>query len=98
MSQLTNVNNIEIPSERIEQFQTDFRGELITPGDPSYEQARRIWNASIDKHPGLIARCTGVADVIVAVNFARENELLVAVRAGGHNVGGRAVCDNGIVI
>jgi FAD/FMN-containing dehydrogenase len=98
MSRLTNVNNIEIPNERIEQFQTTFRGELIQPGDPSYEQARRIWNASIDKHPGLIARCTGVADVIAAVNFARENELLVAVRAGGHNVGGRAVCDNGIVI
>jgi hypothetical protein len=98
MNQLTSIKNIEIPTERIEQFQTAFRGQLIRPGDPSYDDARRIWNASIDKYPGLIARCTGVADVIAAVKFARENELLVAVRAGGHNVGGRAVCDNGIVI
>jgi hypothetical protein len=93
MNQLTSIKNIEIPTERIEQFQTAFRGQLIRPGDPSYDDARRIWNASIDKYPGLIARCTGVADVIAAVKFARENELLVAVRAGGHNVGGRAVCD-----
>ena len=59
---------------------------------------RGIWNASIDKHPGIIARCSGVADVVAAVNFARKNELLVAVRGGGHNVGGRALCDDGIVI
>src|ERR1700719_684394 len=66
--------------------------------DFGYEKARRIWNASIDKHPGIIARCGSVADVIAAMNFARESELLVAVRGGGHNVSGRAVCDDGIVI
>lgn len=98
MSKLSSRKGIEVTNERIEQFHTTFRGELIRPGDAAYEEARRIWNASVDKRPGLIARCTGVADVIAAVNFARENELLVAVRAGGHNVGGRAVCDNGIVI
>ena len=82
----------------IKRFQATFRGEAIQPADLGYESARRIWNASIDKRPGIIARCGGVADVIAAVNFARENELLVAVRGGGHNVGGRALCDDGIVI
>jgi hypothetical protein len=84
--------------DRIEQFRATFRGEVIQPGDSDYEMARKIWNASIDKHPGIIARCSGVADVVVAVNFARENDLLVAVRGGGHNVAGRALCDDGIVI
>jgi hypothetical protein len=71
---------------------------VIQPDDLRYETARKIWNASIEKHPGLIARCSGVADVIAAVNFARDNDLLVAVRGGGHNVGGKALCDKGIVI
>ena len=84
--------------DRIEQFQSAFGGEVICPGDVEYEAARRIWNASIDRHPGVIARCSGLSDVVAAVNFARENELLVAVRGGGHNVAGRALCDDGIVI
>ena len=71
---------------------------MIQPADFAYEKARKIWNASIDKHPGIIARCAGIADVMAAVNFARENGLLVAVRGGGHNVSGRALCDDGIVI
>jgi hypothetical protein len=82
----------------IKAFQNDFRGQVIQPGDASYDTARRIWNASIDKHPGLIARCLGAADIIHAVKFARANDLLVAVRSGGHNVAGRALCDDGIVI
>jgi FAD binding domain-containing protein/berberine-like enzyme len=82
----------------VEAFQSNFRGLIILPPDPGYDTARRIWNASIDKHPGLIARCSGVADVVSAVTFARANNLLVAVRSGGHNVGGRALCDDGIVI
>jgi FAD/FMN-containing dehydrogenase len=82
----------------IESFKADFRGQVILPGDDQYDAARRIWNASIDKHPGLIARCSGTADVIQAVKFARTNDLLVAVRGGGHNVGGRATCDDGIII
>jgi FAD/FMN-containing dehydrogenase len=82
----------------IEQFRATLRGEVIQPGDSGYEMARKIWNASIDKHPGIIARCSGVADVVAAVNFARKNDLLVAVRGGGHNVAGRALCDDGIVI
>ena len=75
-----------------------FRGELFRPGDASYDQARRIWNASIDKHPAVIARCSGIADIVAAIGFAREKNLLAAIRGGGHNVGGRALCDDGIVI
>jgi len=75
-----------------------FRGSLVHPEDPSYDEARSIWNGMIDKHPALIARCAGVADVIDAVRFAGENGLAVAVRGGGHNVAGNAVCDDGIVL
>src|SRR5258705_1892629 len=97
-SKLKNNKGMVVGHDRIERFQAAFRGEVIQPGDSGYETARKIWNASIDKHPGIIARCAGVADVVAAVNFARENELLVAVRGGGHNVSGRALCDDGIVI
>jgi FAD/FMN-containing dehydrogenase len=96
--ELKDTNGIVVDQNRIKRFQAAFRGEMIQPGDFSYEKARKIWNANIDKHPGIIARCAGVADVIAAVSFARENELLVAVRGGGHNVSGRALCDGGIVI
>lgn len=68
------------------------------PGDARYASARRVWNGMIDKRPAVIARCTGVADVVSAMRYARENNLLVAVRGGGHNVAGNAVCDDGIVI
>src|SRR5271166_3007649 len=97
-SELKNTKGMVVNHDRIERFKAAFRGEVIQPGDSGYETARKIWNASIDKHPGIIARCSGVADVVAAVNFARENELLVAVRGGGHNVAGRALCDDGIVI
>jgi len=82
----------------VQKFKASFRGELIRPGDSGYDEARKIWNGMIDKHPALIARCTGAVDVINAVNFARANKQLVAVRGGGHNVAGNAVCDGGIVI
>jgi FAD/FMN-containing dehydrogenase len=76
----------------------NFRGELIRPGDDGYDAARAVFNSMIDRHPAVIARCTGVADVIAAVNFARDNELVVAVRGGGHSVPGYAVCEGGIVV
>jgi FAD binding domain len=98
LRELKNTKGMVVGQDRIERFQAAFRGEVIQPADFGYEKARKIWNASIDKHPGIIARCAGVADVKAAVNFARENELLVAVRGGGHNVSGRALCDDGIVI
>jgi FAD/FMN-containing dehydrogenase len=75
-----------------------FRGQLIPPGDSRYDAARAVWNGAIDRHPGLVARCTGAADVRAAVRCAREHDLLVAVRGGGHNVAGTAVCDGGLVI
>jgi FAD binding domain/Berberine and berberine like len=82
----------------IEAFRRGFCGQVLLPGDTGYDSARRIWNASIDKHPGLIARCSEAADVVRAVKFSRANNLLVAVKSGGHNVAGRALCDDGIVI
>jgi len=75
-----------------------FNGQIFEPEDAGYDEARRIWNASVSKRPRLIARCSGLADVIAAVNFARTNNLLTAIRGGGHNVGGRALCDDGVVI
>lgn len=84
--------------DTLQGFKDGFRGETILPSDDGYDDARTVWNGMIDKHPTIIAHCTGVADVIDAVNFARENALLVAVRGGGHNVAGSAVCDDGIVI
>jgi FAD/FMN-containing dehydrogenase len=75
-----------------------FRGELLLPTSPGYDTARRIWNGAIDRHPARIARCTGAADVVAAVRFARERNLVVAVRSGGHGVAGHALCDDGLVI
>jgi FAD/FMN-containing dehydrogenase len=74
------------------------RGELIQPGDANYDSARRLYNGMIDKRPGLIARCVDVADVQTAVNFAREHDLLLAVRGGGHNGAGLGSCDDGLVV
>jgi FAD/FMN-containing dehydrogenase len=82
----------------IAEFKQSLRGELIQLGDKNYDEARKVYNAMIDRRPGLIARCVDVADVITAVNFGRENNLLVSVRGGGHNAGGLGVCDNGLVI
>ncbi len=79
-------------------LQDGFRGELLRPQDPGYEDARQVWNGSINRFPALIARCAGVADVIAAVKFARDNGLLVAVRGGGHSFPGLSVCDGGLVI
>jgi hypothetical protein len=80
------------------ELSSSFAGELVTPGHPTYEERRRIWNGSIDRRPNLIARCVGVADVIDAVRCARRHGLLVAVRSGGHSYPGLSVCDSGMVI
>ena len=75
-----------------------FGGELLRDGDPGYDESRTVFNASIDRRPALIARCTGVADVIAAVGFAREQGLTVSVRGGGHSVAGHAVVEGGLTI
>src|SRR5437660_12722943 len=82
----------------VEQFKASLRGELIQPGDPGYYEARKVYNGMIDKRPRMIARCSDVADVISCVNFARENDILLAVRGGGHNGAGWAVADEALVI
>jgi len=82
----------------VEELAASLRGELVRPGDASYDEHRKVWNGSIDRSPGLIARCAGVADVRAAVRFARERDLLVAVRGGGHSFPGLSVCDDGMLI
>lgn len=82
----------------IDDFKASLNGPLLRPGEPGYDDARKIWNGMIDRRPALIARCHGVVDVINSVNFARNHELLVAVRGGAHNVAGNAVCDGGLMI
>ena len=82
----------------IRDLRASLRGQLLQPGDPGYDTARKVDNAMIDRRPALIARCAGVADVLATVRVARKHEVLVSVRAGGHNVAGNAVCDDGLVI
>lgn len=83
---------------QVRAFAARLGGQLIRPGDEAYDEARAVWNGMIDRYPALIARCAGVDDVVASVNFARENELPVAVRGGGHNVAGHGTCDGGLVI
>ena len=85
-------------SHDTQQFRQTFRGDVIAPDDPRYDQARRVWNAMIDKRPALIARPRNAADVQAALAFARANDLAVAVRGGAHSIAGRGTCDDGLVI
>lgn len=82
----------------LETLRSAFRGELILPADPGYEEARRVWNGAVDRRPALVARCTGTADVVAAVRFARGEGLEIAVRGGGHSVAGHGTVDGGLVI
>ena len=82
----------------IEKLGQALRGRLIQASDQEYNDLRKVWNGMIDKRPALIAQCAHEDDVVRAVNFARDNNLLVAVRGGGHNVAGFSTCDDGLVI
>lgn len=92
----TMVKRVEAP--KVQALAPTLRGELIQPGDPNYDTARKVYNGMIDKHPALIVRAADVADVIRAVNFARDNRLTLAVRGGGHNAAGLGIVDDGLVI
>lgn len=87
-----------LPGAAVEEFKQQMRGQVLCGGDDGYNEARQVWNGLIDRRPAMIAQCTGTADVIGAVNFARTHDLLVSVRGGGHNVAGSAVCDGGLMI
>ena len=92
----TAVENLEV--SKIEEFASQLRGEIVMPSNEYYNETRKVYNGMIDKSPALFAMCVDVADVMAAVNFGRDNNLLIAVRGGGHNGGGLGICDNGLVI
>ena len=100
MIAITTLDNsqISLDDETLQAFESAVRGEVLTAEHSGYDEARGIFNAMIDKRPALIVCCTGVADVIQCVNFARENRLLTAIRGGGHGIAGNAVCDGGLMI
>src|SRR5258706_1017776 len=88
----------KLTQDQADAFRGALRGDFATPGTPGYDEARTIWNAMIDRRPAAIARCRGAADVVQAVRLAREQDLVVAVRGGGRNIAGNAVCDGGLMI
>lgn len=91
-------NRIVLPDNIIREFEAGLSGRLVRRNDENYDEYRAVWNGMVDKRPALIARCTTENDVLAAINFARRHNLLIAVRGGGHNVAGTAVCDGGLVI
>jgi hypothetical protein len=91
-------STVTVAAGAVEAFAAGLRGRVLDAAAEGYDEARAIWNAMVDRRPGLIVRCRGVADVIHAVRFAREHAALVAVRGGGHNIAGTALCDGGLVI
>ena len=88
----------KLSSSSLDDLKASARGQVLAPGDAGYDDARKIWNAMVDRRPAVIVRCAGAADVRRAVDFARENKLMLSVRGGGHNIAGTAVCDGGLMI
>lgn len=87
-----------LSEKSVQELRAVLRGTLLEPQDPGYENARKVYNSMINKRPRMIVRCSDVADVIASVNFARKNNLLLAIRSGGHNAGGLGTCDDGLVV
>ena len=88
----------QLQRAQIDEFKSQFQGQVLVPGDAAYDEVRQIWNAMIDRKPGLIARCTSAEHVVQAVRFASKHNVLVSIRGGGHNIAGNAVCDGGLMI
>lgn len=89
---------VQVSPEILQAFKAGFAGAVLGPDDAAYDETRKIWNAMIDRRPGLILRCSGTADIVQAVRFARQHQFLISVRGGGHNIAGLAVCDGGLMI
>jgi FAD/FMN-containing dehydrogenase len=89
---------LELPRSAIDELRPRIRGRVLLPGDSGYDESRSIWNAMIDRHPALIVQPLGTADVIAAVQFARKHDLALAIKGGGHNIAGLAVCDGGLLL
>ena len=99
MANLHKLGNVSvIPQPIVEDFRASLRGSLILPGDDLYDEARKVANGMINRRPAVIVRCAGISDVQQAISFAREQNLLLAVRSGGHSYPGYSVCDDGIVL
>ena len=100
MTDFQNINGGKtgIDNDKLETMRASLRGSLLMPADEGYDVSRTLWNAMIDRHPAAIVRAAGAGDVMQAVNFARENKLLLAVRGGGHNIAGKAACDGGLML
>ena len=88
----------DLPAEVINGWKTRLRGAVLSPADPGYEDSRTVWNAMIERRPALVARCLGTSDVIESVRFARENDLLLSIKGGGHNIAGLAVADGALML
>src|SRR5882672_10150114 len=86
------------PRAGLERLREHFAGRLVTPGDADYDRARRVWNATADRRPAVVAGCATPADVVAALRFARDENLVVAVRGGGHSYPGFSTCDDGVVV
>ena len=91
-------STVTLDKAALQELKASLRGALLLRGEPGYDQARRVLNQSIDRYPALVVQPTGVADIRTAVDFARERELLVAVKCGGHSYSGRSTCDRGMQI
>src|SRR5450432_2194564 len=89
---------VTLSASDINDFRASLRGKLLLARDQAYDQTRRVWNGAFDRHPALIARCEGAADVVQAVSFARTHSLLSSIRGGGHSISGQSSCDGGLMI
>jgi FAD/FMN-containing dehydrogenase len=91
-------HEVQIEPRVLDDLKTRLRGELVLPGEPAYDEARSVWNAMIDRRPGLVVRCRGTGDIVTALGFARDRGVALSVKGGGHNIAGLAVCEGGVML